>query len=238
MVGRGLGGGSALPEGPGPGRVAEPAPGPGQGRARILREAWRLFTERGYAGVSMQQIADAAAVTKATLYHHVRDKEELFLAVMTEELSRSRADLAAVLAGDAPLRERLRRVAAHVAAAHRSDLGRLMADLRHHVSADRRRELFAGSAPPWRDLVPAVERAIAAGEVRPVDPDLAARLFFAMAASQLWWSDPDPGAEPPLPDPALAAAIADVLLDGIGADPRFTDTGQGRRRSFPPATDR
>jgi AcrR family transcriptional regulator len=72
----------------------------------------------------MQQIADAAAVNKATLYHHVRDKEELFLAVMTEEIDRSRAELAAVLNEGAPLREQLRAVAAHVAAAHRPDVGR------------------------------------------------------------------------------------------------------------------
>ncbi len=221
MVGRSLevggppgGGAGSVPGGePAPG----PGPGPGQGRGRILREARRLFAERGYAAVSMQQIADAAAVNKATLYHHVRDKEELFLAVMTEEIDRSRAELAAVLDEGAPLREQLRAVAAHVAAAHRPDVGRLMGDLRHHVTADRRRELFAACAPPWRVLAPAIERAIAAGEARPVDPELTARLFFAMATSQLWWADPDPGAAPPRPDPVLAAAIADVLLDGIGA---------------------
>ena len=55
------------------------------GRGRILREARLLFTALGYAAVSMQQIADAAAVNKATLYHHFRDKEELFLSVMVEE---------------------------------------------------------------------------------------------------------------------------------------------------------
>jgi len=193
---------------------AERGPAPEPGRARILREARRLFAERGYAAVSMQQIADAAAVNKATLYHHVRDKEDLFLAVMAEELARSRADIGAVLAGGGPLREQLRRVAEHVVAAHRPDFGRLMGDLRHHVSPDRRRELFAASAPPWQALAPLVERAVAAGEVRPLDPDLVARLFFAMALSQLWWADPC--AEPPPPDPALAATIADVLLDGIG----------------------
>jgi AcrR family transcriptional regulator len=193
----------------------EPGFGPGQGRERILREARRLFAERGYAAVSMQQIADAAAVNKATLYHHVRDKEELFLAVVSEELTRSRDALAAAVADGTTLREQFRGVAAHVVSAHRSDVGRLMADLRHHVAPDRHRELFAANAPPWRGIAPAIERAIAAGEVRPVDPDLVARFLFAMATSQLWWTGPDPGEDPPLPDPAVAAAIADVLLDGI-----------------------
>ena len=56
-----------------------------RGRGRVLREARVLFTAQGYAAVSMQQIADAAAMNKATLYHHFRDKEDLFVAVMAEE---------------------------------------------------------------------------------------------------------------------------------------------------------
>lgn len=220
---------------PGP-SAAPPSPivGSGAGRERILREARRLFAERGFAAVSMQQIADGAAVNKATLYHHVRDKEELFLAVMAEEVARSRAEIAAAASGEGSLRERLRRVAAHLAAGHRSDLGRLMGDLRHHVAAERREALFAG-APPWQGIAPAVADAVAAGEVRPVDPDLVARLFFAMAVSQGWWRGP--GAEPVATDHALAGELVDVLLDGIAfrthaevrgtANPRGAIVGRG-----------
>lgn len=195
----------------------EPAGEPEPGRQRILREGRRLFAERGYAAVSMQQIADAAVVNKATLYHHVRDKEDLFLAVMAEELTRSRADLAAVLAEGGTLREQLRRVATSLFATHRPDVSRLMTDLRHHVSPERRQELFAACVPPWTDLAPVVTAAMAAGEVRPVDPEVVARLFFAMAISQHWWADP--GAALPSPDPALAETIVEVLFAGIATDP-------------------
>jgi AcrR family transcriptional regulator len=38
-----------------------------EGRLRILRAAYPLFVERGYDGVSMQGIADAVPLNKATL---------------------------------------------------------------------------------------------------------------------------------------------------------------------------
>lgn len=46
-------------------------------REAILAAAGRLFAERGYAGTTMDAIAAAAGVTKATLYRHVRGKEAL-----------------------------------------------------------------------------------------------------------------------------------------------------------------
>jgi AcrR family transcriptional regulator len=54
-------------------------------RERILATAWSLFASEGYAEVSMQNIADAARVNKATLYHHFGDKEQLFVAVLESD---------------------------------------------------------------------------------------------------------------------------------------------------------
>jgi AcrR family transcriptional regulator len=46
-------------------------------RERILAEALRLFGERGYARVSVEEIAEAAGVTKGAVYHWFRDKDDL-----------------------------------------------------------------------------------------------------------------------------------------------------------------
>jgi len=189
----------------------------GQGRARIMREARALFTATGYAAVSMQQIADAAAVNKATLYHHFRDKEDLFVAIMGEEFAALHDRIAAAVAAGGGLRLQLRRVATTVFTASPSDFGRLAADLRAHVSAERRARLLAHHGAPWQVIRPAIARAVAAGEVGAVDPDLAARLFFGMVGSQIWWSKL--ADEWPAPDERVAAAIADLVLDGIGPGP-------------------
>jgi AcrR family transcriptional regulator len=79
-------------------------------RRELLRLARELFTERGYAGTTLDEVADRAQVTKGALYHHFRDKLQLFRAVF-EELEKELCDkvvLAAIEAGDDVL-EQMRR---------------------------------------------------------------------------------------------------------------------------------
>lgn len=47
-------------------------------RKALLENANRLFTERGYAGTSLDEIVRAARVTKGALYHHYGGKLDLF----------------------------------------------------------------------------------------------------------------------------------------------------------------
>lgn len=51
-------------------------------RARILEVAGQMFLEQGFSRVSMDAIAEAAPVSKPTLYSHFKDKEALFIAVV------------------------------------------------------------------------------------------------------------------------------------------------------------
>lgn len=187
------------------------------GRERILREARALFTAQGFAAVSMQQIADAAAVNKATLYHHFRDKEDLFVSVMAVEFARVRAGMTASAAEEGSLRERLQRVATYILATRQSDVGRLSADLRIHLSEERRTRLLEGCPAPWEPIQAMLEQAVASGEARAIDPELAARAFFAMAGSQSWWARFDSARHKP--DGQLAATLADLLIEGIGIHP-------------------
>ena len=74
-------------------------------RERLIAEARRLFRDRGYAATSLEQIAEAADVTKGAIYGHFSSKEDLLLTaieaapnpdygILMDDLSR-------------PLRERL-----------------------------------------------------------------------------------------------------------------------------------
>ena len=54
---------------------------------RILKVAGLLFSQRGYFGVSMSEIAEEVGITKAALYYHFENKEEIYLTILKETFS-------------------------------------------------------------------------------------------------------------------------------------------------------
>jgi TetR/AcrR family transcriptional regulator len=67
-------------------------------RDKILDVAEALFARRGYAGVGLREVADAAGLGKSSLFHHFRGKTELYCEVQTRVLERFRDRLESVLA--------------------------------------------------------------------------------------------------------------------------------------------
>ena len=67
--------------------------------AHIARTAARLFAKNGYDATGVQAIAEAAGVTKPTLYYHFGSKEGLARAVVTDPLIRLAGILRAILEG-------------------------------------------------------------------------------------------------------------------------------------------
>ncbi len=63
-------------------------PEPSNTEERILKEAMRLFLERGYHGTSIEDITKASGLTKGALYWHFKSKEELLNRIMKEFESR------------------------------------------------------------------------------------------------------------------------------------------------------
>src|SRR4051794_10716993 len=53
-------------------------------RRGLLKAARKLFGRKGYASTSVDEVVRAAGVTKGALYHHFRDKDDLFKAVVEQ----------------------------------------------------------------------------------------------------------------------------------------------------------
>ncbi|MEV6148736.1 TetR family transcriptional regulator [Nonomuraea sp. NPDC052129] len=96
--------------GPVPERAAKtPAPlASSERRELIIREAARLFVERGYHATGVDEIGGAVGITGPALYHHVKGKDELLLAIMQAEADRSEVEVAEVYTADDSARQLLK----------------------------------------------------------------------------------------------------------------------------------
>ncbi|NGO70113.1 TetR/AcrR family transcriptional regulator [Streptomyces boncukensis] len=112
---------------------------------RLLAAATRLFAEQGYDRTSVQEIVEAAGVTKGALYHYFGSKDDLLHEIYGRllRLQQERLDL---LAGrDAPVEQRLREAAADVVVTTIDNLDDAMIFFRtmHQLSPEKQRQVRA-----------------------------------------------------------------------------------------------
>ncbi|MGW6446889.1 TetR/AcrR family transcriptional regulator [Lentzea sp. NPDC055074] len=69
-------------------------------RQALVDSAVDLFTKRGYAGTSLDEVVKRARVTKGALYHHFSGKQALFEAAFTQVETRSIESLTALITAD------------------------------------------------------------------------------------------------------------------------------------------
>jgi AcrR family transcriptional regulator len=101
-------------------------------RQRLLTEAQRLFRERGYAATSLEQIAEAAEVTKGAIYGHFASKEDLMVSALEAAPA---PDYSSTLEDESrPLRERLADYGRAVAADNPGDTEELAVYLEFYAA--------------------------------------------------------------------------------------------------------
>jgi len=61
---------------------------PQNGREKILQAVYEITKNEGYGSVSIQLVADVAGLSKATVYHHFEDKDDLMLSFYERVLDR------------------------------------------------------------------------------------------------------------------------------------------------------
>lgn len=130
--------------------VASHAPDPdGATEQRILDAAHRVFVRAGTAGARMQEIAREAGVHHALLHYYFRSKERLAEAVFRRAMGEFFPSVLAVLAGDAPLEQKVEQVVALETdgLARRPYLpGYIIGELTHHP--ERAAQLVAMAGGP------------------------------------------------------------------------------------------
>ena len=78
-------------------------------RERILDAAESLFAKRGYSGVGLREVAEVVGLGKSSLFHHFKNKPQLYAAVCGRILRRIEERLMETLDGAGTPAERLER---------------------------------------------------------------------------------------------------------------------------------
>ena len=183
-------------------------------REMILAHAARLFARRGYPATSMNQVAEARGLSKATIYHYFRDKYALLVSIADGHVSRLQVlvdDVAREAAApELQLRELIRRIVEEYADAqdaHRvltEDVKFLEPDDRERVLG-KEREVVAGFARTVAALRPELAQAALS---KPLT-----MLLFGMVNWMFMWMKPDGKLDPD----AMAVVVADLFVGGLAA---------------------
>jgi AcrR family transcriptional regulator len=173
-------------------------------RDAILRAAARLFRERGFADTGMRDIAAAADLSAANLYHYFNGKNDLLFYCQDRALDR-------MLGAIASARRETRAAAARLRIVFSAHLQTLLDEIEGataHLQVDSLPPALRNAIVRKRDryeraLRRIIAEGIASGELADTDPALVARAMLGAMNWTVTWFRPE--------GPGSAAAVGDVI---------------------------
>jgi AcrR family transcriptional regulator len=160
----------------------------------ILETAARLICERGYEGTSMQEIAAACRMTKAGLYHHVQNKEQLLFDIMSygmDAFEQQVLDQVRHLEDPVARLRECMRLNIHLVTGGCSK--EVIIILHEHATLTGEARAFIDSRKKAyvRFLEDSFSEAVRLGRIRTVQPTVAAFSFLGMVLWIYKWFQPD-----------------------------------------------
>src|SRR5262245_22861316 len=161
----------------------------------ILERAAELFAERGFAGTTVQDIADALGMSRPALYYYVKSKE-VILQQLVENLSINDAKVLEKIAsrrsGD-PV-EKLREMALQLAtnAGSNPHQTQILAQSKHHLPDPIAKLNLDAERSIAKRIMGVLEAGIGKGQFRDVDPHTAALAIIGMCLWTAWWVEDTP----------------------------------------------
>ncbi len=151
-------------------------------KIQILEAATHLFSEKGFHGVSIDEIVGRAGISPALLYQHFRSKESLYEAVQQDAACRREDYLEALLEADGDLEAVLRNMTRVFATSVSRNPGILKMELHSLLEgSDANRDFFENRWKSFIDLIAyMIEENTANDGLEDVDPRNAGLMFQGM----------------------------------------------------------
>ena len=188
----------------------------------ILDAALTVFAERGYRNTRLEDVGEAAGVTKGAIYHYFANKEDLLLRAIEQRSEEAFGRIEEIVRDrTAPVSTRLRLVVRRwfgaVTKERLAVVTLLLQGIAHEAPEAFRRWLAGGPTAAMRLIATLVREGQERGEFRPdADADVAARLLVSGLLQQTVWqqyaeSVPDAGIE----QERLVDSALELFLHGL-----------------------
>ena len=189
-------------------------------RATVLKAALAVFSAKGYAATTLDDVAKAAKVTRGAIYWHFKSKADLYNTLIQELSARGATVVQQAVAEGGTFIEILRRIFVRLCAVVEDDkearavmeLGLFKTGLDPELQAGRRKQIDEGNA-----LIAGIADAMRAGVMQGIlrndmEPADMARAFIAFenGAIQMWLASPKSFSLK-----TSAESFADILIAGL-----------------------
>jgi AcrR family transcriptional regulator len=143
----------------------------------ILSKGWALFQQKGFRGVTIDELCLQCGLSKPTLYYYFQDKENLFVQVLRHKLQ----GFHQVMEKAGTLPERLQWMAASILESFQTEYSVLLHDREHIKDAEnlkRIRDAFHGEM--FGPLINLMKSGIESGELDGDSPEMLALMFLGI----------------------------------------------------------
>ncbi len=138
----------------------------------ILNAAEKLFSIKGKDGTTMQEIADEAGINKALLHYYFRNKDKLFEQVFTAAVQQFTPVLKTIIADQNSLFEKIEKIcSAYIQMIIQHPYVPVFVLSEVNKQPEQMiQKMFNGELPDFPALAKQIQKEVAAGMIKPVDP--------------------------------------------------------------------
>lgn len=189
-------------------------PTPAPLKDEILRASSALFSERGYHGTSVRDIAERVGLQGGSLYAHIAGKEELLFDIVNRAADQFFAAIKPIVASERDAMQKLRQaIIAHVeVVAGDVEAAAVYTVEWRHLSADQKKAVTARRDEYEKQFRKLISDAIQERYVTATDP-AGATLFILSSLNYVFtWYRPRPGGKSPA---EVGKMLSDYIFEGL-----------------------
>ena len=183
-------------------------------KEQVIRKAAELFRQKGYAASSMRDLAQMLGIEAASLYSHIKSKEEILRTLCFDMAAEFRASLVEVEQQDVSASEKLRRgFIGHIQVMARDlTASAVFMNEHRHLSQPYLRDFLLLRINYINRFKRIIEAGMQSGEFKDtIDKKLAVMTLFSSLNWMPMWYDPVGTIEPI----DLGRQLADMLVNGL-----------------------